>query len=74
VASAHPTLALAKGIPGAGSADPRTVIHTRYDATKAARILGIGHEEDEAKLEVRYQTLEETARDVLVDARVRGWD
>jgi hypothetical protein len=68
-ASAYPGLTLQKGNPGAGSAAPGNVYHVQYNADKAARILGMG--EDAA--EVQYRTLEETARDILVDAKERGW-
>jgi hypothetical protein len=71
VNSAYPGLTLPKGEPGAGSPAPETVHQVRYDASKAARILGIGHKEDVA--EVQYRTLEETARDILVDAKEHGW-
>jgi hypothetical protein len=70
-ASAYPGLALQKGNPGAGSAAPGNVHHIQYDAAKAARILGMGH--DKYTVEVRYRTLEETARDILADAKERGW-
>jgi nucleoside-diphosphate-sugar epimerase len=70
-ASGYPGLALQKGNPGAGSAAPGNVHHVQYNADKAARVLGMGHDEDVT--EVRYRTLEETARDILVDAKERGW-
>jgi hypothetical protein len=70
IQTAYPGLELAKGQPGAGSRAPGAVHQVRYYTAKAARVLGIGHGEG---MEVRYRTEEETARDVLVDAKAKGW-
>jgi hypothetical protein len=70
VQSAYPGLEIAKGQPGAGSGAPGAVHQVRYDTAKAARVLGIGHGDG---VDVRYRTEEETARDVLVDAKEKGW-
>ncbi|KAJ7477408.1 D-lactaldehyde dehydrogenase [Mycena latifolia] len=49
-----------KGVPGAGKG---TVHQIQYDASKAARVLGIS----------KYRSMEETARDTAADWEARGW-
>jgi hypothetical protein len=70
VQTVYPGLELAKGQPGIGSRAPGAVHQVWYDTAKAASVLGIGHGEG---VDVRYRKEEETARDVLVDAKEKGW-
>jgi hypothetical protein len=67
---ANAVAASAYPVPGAGSPILGTVHHVQYNAAKVARILDIVHDKDTT--EVQYRTMEETARDILADAKEHG--